>query len=301
MNQDFKTKSAFVAIVGLPNVGKSSLLNALVGEKVAIISPKPQTTRNRITGILTLDETQIVFIDTPGIHQPHTKLSKYMVAEINEGMADIELAIVVTEAFGKLQPAELQLFERLQQRKTATIVVLNKIDLLEQKEEMMDKIQTISSQFGIDQIIPISALNRDGVEIILDIVKSSAVPGPHFFENDAYTDQPERVLIAEMVREKLLYHLREELPHGIAVVVESMKDRDEDNSMIDLHVTIYCERDSHKGMIIGKGGKMLKRVATESRKEIEHFLDTKVNMQCWVKVKPDWRNREGAIREFGFN
>lgn len=293
------TKSAFVAIVGRPNVGKSTLLNAFIGEKIAIVSAKPQTTRNRITGILTQDETQLVFIDTPGVHKPRTKLSEYMVREIREGVADVDVALLMTEPAGEIREAEHELAERLRVTKTPAILVLNKIDTLERKELMMEKIQKFSELYAFDHVIPISARERDGVDLLLQTALGYAVDGPHFFDSDMVTDQPERVIAAEIVREKLLNNLREEIPHGVAVGVEAMKERAEQD-MVDLSVVIYCEKSSHKGMIIGKNGAMLKKVASEARAEIEHFLGVKVNLQCWVKVKEDWRNREGMMRQFGF-
>lgn len=293
------TKSAFVAIVGRPNVGKSSLLNAFVGEKVAIVTPKPQTTRNRITGVLTRSETQLVFIDTPGIHKPRTKLSEYMVKEIREGVSDVDVAILVTEPAGEIRQAELELVEGFRQRRQKAILTLNKIDTLERKELMMEKIQKFSALCDFEHVFPISALRRDGVDELLDTVFGYAQDGPHYFEDDTYTDQPERVIVAEMIREKLLNNLREEIPHGVAVGIEAMKERPEQD-IVDLNAVIYCEKASHKGMIIGKGGAMLKKVASQARAEIEHFLGVKVNLQVWVKVKEDWRNREGMMRQFGF-
>lgn len=295
------TKSAFVAIVGRPNAGKSTLLNTIIGEKVAIVSAKPQTTRNRITGILTRGETQLVFIDTPGVHKPRTKLSEYMVREIREGVADVDVAVVVTEPGGDIRQAELELLEGLRARKTPAVLALNKIDALERKELMMEKIQKFSGLFDFDEIIPISALTGDGVDILLEKVLGYAQPGPHFFDDDAFTDQPERVIVAEMIREKLLANMRDEIPHGVAVGIEQMKERrKDDKDLVDLSAVIYCERSSHKGMIIGKNGAMLKRVASQARAEIEDFLGCQINLQCWVKVKEDWRNREGMMRQFGF-
>lgn len=295
------TKSAFVAIVGRPNVGKSTLLNTIIGEKVAIVSAKPQTTRNRITGILNKGNTQLVFIDTPGIHQPRTKLSEYMVREIREGVADVDVAVMVTEPAGDIRQAELNLIESLRARKTPAILALNKIDTLDRKELMMEKIGKFSALFSFAEIIPISALQSDGVDILLEKVLHYAVEGPHFFDDDTFTDQPERVIVAEMIREKLLTNMRDEIPHGVAVEIEKMKDREKDGvDLIDLSAVIYCERSSHKGMIIGKNGAMLKKVASQARLDIENFLGCKVNLQCWVKVKEDWRNREGMMRQFGF-
>lgn len=294
-----QTKSAFVAIVGRPNVGKSTLLNAIIGEKVAIVSPKPQTTRNRITGILTREETQLVFIDTPGMHKPRTKLSEYMVQEIREGVADVDVAVLVTEPTGEIRQSELDLVENLRAKRTPAILVLNKIDILSQKELMMKKIQDFSALMNFDHVIPLSAMTKDGLDILLEKVADYAQESPHFFDSDSFTDQPERVLVAEMIREKLLRNLRDEIPHGIAVGVEQMKERPGKN-IVDLSAVIYCEKASHKGMIIGKQGAMLKKVASEARQDIERFLGVKVNLQCWVKIKEDWRNRDGLIRQVGF-
>ncbi len=294
-----ETKSTFVAIVGRPNVGKSSLLNAFVGEKVAIVTPKPQTTRTRITGILTRGDNQMVFIDTPGIHTPRTKLSEFMVKQVRESVADVDVAVLVTEPLGEIRTAETELLESVMQRKIPVILAINKIDTLPRKEQMMEKIAAFSALCSFEEIIPISALKGDGVEILLEKIGSYAQPGPHFFDEDSYTDQPERVLAAEMVREKLLRNLREEIPHGTAVVVEKMQER-EGKNICDIDVNIFCEKASHKGMIIGKNGAMLKRVASEAREDMEAFLGMPVNLQCWVKVKEDWRNREGLMRNFGF-
>lgn len=293
------TKSAFIAIVGRPNVGKSTILNALVGEKVAIVTPKPQTTRTRITGILTEGETQLVFFDTPGVHRPRTRLSEYMVKKIGESVDDVDLAVLVTDAQGPVRDTERELCERFRSRNIPAILVLNKIDLLTKKELMLEKIAAFSAIFEFDQLLPLSAVNADGLDTLRGLLLSSAQDGPHFFDDDAYTDQPERVLCAEIIREKLLMALRDEIPHGTAVGIESMKDRPQGN-IVDIHAVIYCEKASHKGMIIGKQGEMLKRVATQSRVELEGFLDAKVNLQCWVKIKEDWRNRAGSIREFGY-
>ena len=293
------TRSAFVSIVGRPNVGKSTLLNALVGEHVAIVSPKPQTTRTRITGILTRGEDQFVFIDTPGMHTPRTKLGEYMVYQVNEGMADVDVALLVTEPTGEIHPVETALLERLHQNKTPVLLVPNKIDTLPQKEQMMEKMAAFAALYEFAHVVRISAFKGDGVEILLRELAAFAQPGPHYFDADAYTEQPERVIVAELVREKLLINLREEIPHGVAVVVEQMKER-ENSPIIDLIVTIYCEKDTHKGIIIGAKGETLKKVGVQARRDIEGFLQTKVNLQCWVKVRKDWRNREGTLRELGF-
>jgi len=299
MNQEATQKSAFVAIVGRPNVGKSSLLNAFVGEKVAIVTEKPQTTRTRITGVLTTGQTQLVFIDTPGIHRPKTKLSEYMVRQVRESVGDVDVAVLVTEPTGEIREAERELLERFRQRRLPAILAINKVDTLPRKDAMMEKIKAFSEQYDFDEIIPISALHGDGVDILLRRLHAYAVPGPHYFDEDSFTDQPERVLVAEMVREKLLRGMREEIPHGTAVVVEEMKERS-GKELMDITITIFCERESHKGMIIGKKGVMLKKIASEARRDIEDFLQIPVNLKCWVKVKEDWRNREGLIRGFGF-
>ncbi|MDR2932220.1 MAG: GTPase Era [Oscillospiraceae bacterium] len=293
------TKSAFVAIVGRPNVGKSSLLNAFVGEKVAIVTSKPQTTRTRITGVLTRGDTQLVFIDTPGIHNPKTKLSNYMVRQIKESVADVDISVLVCEPTGPVADTERDLIESFKARKMPAILAVNKIDALPRKDMMMEKIAALSALYDFSDIVPISVTQGDGLGILLDKISGFAAEGPHFFDDDAYTDQPERVIVAEIIREKLLENLMDELPHGIAVGIERMKER-EDGDMMDIHAVIYCEKGSHKGMVIGKKGAMLKKIGTLARQDIERFLACRINLQCWVRVKDDWRNREGLIREFGF-
>ena len=299
-----QTKSAFIAIVGRPNVGKSSLLNLLVGEKVAIVSKKPQTTRNRITGILTREDTQLVFIDTPGIHKPRTKLSEYMLREIGEGIADVDCAAFLTEPTGSITPAEQELAARLTSRGIPMVLVVNKCDLLGDKAQMLPKIDGLTKLFPFEHVYPVSVLRNDGVDGLCACLFSYAAPGPHFFDTDDYTDQPERVIIGEMIREKLLENLRDELPHGIAVGIERMREREncggDDDALVDIEAEIYCERDSHKGMIIGKGGVMLKRIGTQARRDAERFLGARVNLQLHVKVREGWRNREGAMRKMGF-
>ncbi len=294
-----KTVSAFVAIVGRPNVGKSSLLNRFVGEKVAIVSPKPQTTRTRITGVLTKKNAQFVFIDTPGLHQPKTKLSEFMVKQVKDSVADVDVAVLVTDPLGKIHPMEEDLMDRFRERRIPAILAINKIDTLAQKDVMMEKINAFSKQFPFDAIVPISALTGDGVEELLDELSPHAKEGPHYFPDDALTDQPEQVIVSEIIREKLLNNLNEEIPHGTAVFIEQMRER-KGRDLLDIHAVIYCERDSHKGIVIGKQGTMLKKVASQARAEIESFLGIKVNLQCWVKVKEDWRNRIGVIRDLGF-
>ena len=294
-----KTASAFLAIVGRPNVGKSSLLNRFVGEKVAIVSPKPQTTRTRITGVLTQENTQFVFIDTPGLHNPKTKLSEFMVKQIKDSVADVDAAVLVTEPLGKIHPTELELLQRFRDLRLPAILVINKIDTIPKKDMMMEKIAAFSELFPFEAVVPVSALNGDGLPQLLDELSHHTKEGPHYFPDDAMTDQPERVIIAEIIREKLLNCLNEEIPHGTAVTIEQMTEREHQN-LIDIHAVIYCEKDSHKRIIIGKQGTMLKKIASQARREIESFLGVKINLQCWVKVKEDWRNRPGIIRDLGF-
>ena len=273
-----KTASAFLAIVGRPNVGKSSLLNRFVGEKVAIVSPKPQTTRTRITGVLTQENTQFVFIDTPGLHNPKTKLSEFMVKQIKDSVADVDAAVLVTEPLGKIHPTELELLQRFRDLRLPAILVINKIDTIPKKDMMMEKIAAFSELFPFEAVVPVSALNGDGLPQLLDELSHHAKEGPHYFPDDAMTDQPERVIIAEIIREKLLNCLNEEIPHGTAVTIEQMTDREHQNLM-DIHAVIYCEKDSHKRIIIGKQGTMLKKIASQARREIESFLGVKINLQ----------------------
>ena len=291
--------TAFIALVGRPNVGKSSLLNRMVGEKVAIVSPKPQTTRTRVTGILTQQENQFVFIDTPGLHQPRTKLSEFMLNQIKDSVTDVDVALLVTDPVGKILPTEQTFLQRFRQLRIPAILVINKIDALPKKELMMEKISAFSQQFPFDAVVPISALTGEGVDQLQKELVHYVKEGPHFFPDDEITDQPERAIVAEMIREQLLNCLNEEVPHGVAVTIEQMEER-EHQSMLDIQAVIYCERSSHKGIIIGKQGAMLKKVASQARREMEAIFGVKINLQCWVKVKEDWRNRLGAIYDLGF-
>lgn len=299
MSNKVDTKSAFIAIVGRPNVGKSSLLNTLVGEKIAAVSAKPQTTRTRITGVLTKENTQFVFIDTPGLHKPRTKLADFMVKQIGDSVADVDIAILMTEPKGDITDAEKDLINKFRALNLPAILCINKIDILEEKKEMLSKIAAFSKEFQFEEIIPISVYENDGIDILLNELEKYASPSPHFFSDDTLTDQPEKVIVAELIRERMLIDLDNEVPHGIAVSIESMKERD-DKNLIDIEAMIYTEKESHKGILIGKNGSMLKKIGSESRANIERFLGCKVNLQCWVKVKEDWRNRDGLIRNFGF-
>ncbi len=294
-----ETKSGFISIVGKPNVGKSSLLNALLGEKVAIVTAKPQTTRTKITGVYTEGMSQYIFIDTPGLHQAKTKLGDHMVKAVNTSLREIDVVLLVMEPFGAVKPAEEDLIAAIKKQRLPAVLVINKIDLVADKEKLMDRITELSALHQFDAIVPISVTKGDGVDAVMKEVSKHLVEGPHFFPSDTLTDQPERVLMAELIREKILLQMQQEIPHGTAVVIEKMKERS--NGIVDMDATIYCERDTHKGMLIGKKGQTLKRIASAARQDMETFLGTKVNLQCWVKVKEDWRNRDGFISNFGLS
>lgn len=294
-------KSAFIAIVGRPNVGKSSILNAMIGQKVAIVSNKPQTTRTRIMGVLTEGEDQLVFIDTPGMHKPKTSLGKYMVRSVNESVSGVDACLLVTEADREPTQTELMLIEKFKSLDLPAILAINKIDTLKNKEVLMAQILKYSKLYNFAAIVPVSAHDGDGINELKEALKEFAMDGGHFFEEDALTDQSERNLAAEMIREKILRLTDREIPHGTAVVVEKMRTRDDGSDIMDVDATIYCEKDSHKGIIIGKGGSMLKKISSQARQDMENFFDCKVNLQTWVKVKEDWRNREGLLKSFGFD
>ena len=294
-------RSAFITIVGIPNVGKSSVLNRILGHKIAIVSSKPQTTRTRITGILTKGDDQLVFIDTPGLHKPKTELGEYMVKAINESVPNGDVAVLVVDSKDEVKKGELSLIEKLKRSDMPAILALNKIDTLKnKKEELMDAILRYSELYHFDAVVPISAETGEGFEALLDELKKHCVEGGHFFDDDAITDQPEKVIVSEIIREKILRLCDKEIPHGTAVVVESLTERP-DSGIMDIDATIFCERDSHKGIIIGKKGAMLKKISTYSRQDIERFFDCKVNLQTWVKVKEDWRNRRALLQNFGYD
>jgi len=291
------TKSAMITIAGRPNVGKSTLTNAIVGEKVAIVSNKPQTTRNRICGVLTRGETQLVFMDTPGFHKARTRLGDYMVNVVQESVADVDAVFLLVEPIANIGPQEEGLIEQIKARKVPAVLVINKIDTVE-KETLLEVIARYSRVCDFDAIIPIAAKTGEGVEELLKEAEKYAVEGPHFFPSDAVTDQPERQIIAEIVREKLLWCLEREIPHGTAVEITRFTERD--NGIIDIDATIYCEKASHKGIIIGKHGDMLKKISTMARNDCERFMGTKVFLQTWVKVKENWRDNQFLIRNFGY-
>ena len=294
-------RSAFITIVGIPNVGKSSILNRILGHKIAIVSSKPQTTRTRITGILTQGDDQLVFVDTPGLHKPRTELGEYMVKAINESVPNGDVAVLVVDSKDEVKKGELSLIEKLKKSEMPAILALNKIDTLKnKKEELMDAILRYSELYDFDAVVPISAETGEGFDALLGELKKHCVEGGHFFDDDMITDQPEKVIVAEIIREKILRLCDKEIPHGTAVVIESMKERD-DQDIIDIEATVFCERDSHKGIIIGKKGAMLKKISTYSRQDIERFFGCKVNLQTWVKVKEDWRNRRALLQNFGYD
>lgn len=296
------SKTAFIAIVGKANVGKSSILNKLIGSKIAIVSSKPQTTRTRIMGVLTTkDNVQLVFTDTPGFHKPKNKLGEKMVQAVSDSISGVDSCLFVVDANDeKLNTAELELIKKFKSEKMTVVLAINKIDMLKDKTELMKKLAELSALYDFKAIVPVSAQSGDGLDALLDELKALSVESIHFFPDDTLTDQPERVLVAEIIREKMLRLLDKEIPHGTAVAIERMRERD-DGSIMDVEATIYCERESHKGIIIGKGGQMLKKISTYARQDIENFFDIKVNLQCWVKVKEDWRNREGIIHNFGLD
>ena len=293
-------KTAFIAIVGRPNVGKSSILNNLLGQKVAIVSSKPQTTRTKIMGVLTEDNVQLVFTDTPGFHKPKTKLGEKMIKAVDDSIGGVDSCLFVTEAKGEIREAELDLLKKLKAERIPVVLAINKIDMLADKQELMGRILELTNLLEFEAVIPVSARENDGMDELKEELFKLAAPSEFFFPEDTLTDQPERVLAAEMIREKLLHKLSDEIPHGIAVSIERMKER-EDKSIIDIEAVIYCERESHKGIVIGKRGAMLKEISTNARHELEQFFECKINLQCWVKVKEDWRNREGLIHNFGLD
>ena len=294
------TKNAFIAITGRANAGKSSLTNLLVGEKVSIVSEKPQTTRNRINGVLTKGDTQFVFIDTPGLHKPKTKLSEHMVKSIRQSVDDVDCAILMADVTKKMSSVEQDLIRSFASHGTAVVLLLNKIDLLKDKSDILKIIQQYSELYDFEEVIPISVKNRINTDQILPVLERFAVEGEHFFPDDIATDRTERFMCSEMVREKILRVMQEEIPHGTAVEVEKFKSRMKgDTEIVDISVVIICEKESHKGMIIGKGGERLKQIASMAREDMEDLLGTKVNLQCFVKVKEDWRNRERVITDLG--
>ena len=291
-------KSAMITIAGRPNVGKSTLLNALVGEKIAIVSNKPQTTRNRICAILNRGDTQFVFLDTPGFHKPRTKLGDYMVGVVNESVSDVDAVILIVEPIAGAGKQEEALIAQLHKQNAPALLVINKIDTVE-KDTLLEVIASYQDLYPFDACIPISAKRRDGLQELLQELDRYAVPGPQLFPDDMITDQPERQIVAEIIREKMLWNLEREIPHGTAVEITKFSERDD--GVIEIDATIYCEKASHKGIIIGKQGAMLKKISTMARHDCERFLGAKIYLQTWVKVKENWRDNPNLIRNFGYH
>ena len=294
------TKTAFIAIVGCPNVGKSSILSKLLGQKVAIVSEKPQTTRTKIMGVLTKNDVQLVFTDTPGFHRPRTKLGEKMVKAVGDSISGVDACLFVAEPDGDLRTAELELLEKFRSQKMPVILAINKIDTLKHRDALIERIVKFSALYDFAAVVPVSATKGDNMAELEEELSKLAQPSGHFFPEDTLTDQPERVIAAEIIREKLLRLLDKEIPHGIAVSIDKMKER-EGTVLLDIDANIFCEKESHKGIIIGKNGEMLKRVSTRAREDMETFFQCRVNLHCWVKVKADWRNREGLIHNFGLD
>ncbi len=294
-----KNKTAMITIAGRPNVGKSTLMNRLIGEKIAIVSNKPQTTRNRICGVCTKGDTQLVFIDTPGFHKPRTKLGDYMVNVVRESVADVDLILLIVEPIANVGPQEEALIAQIKSSGAPAILVINKIDTVEDKELLLSVIGAYTEKHQFEAVLPISARYKDGVDALMKECAKFAQESPFFFPEDMTSDQPERQVMAEIIREKLLWNLDREIPHGTAVEITRFTERD--NGIIDMDATIYCEKQSHKGIIIGKQGAMLKKISTDARKDCERFMGTKVFLTTWVKVKENWRDSDFLIRNFGYD
>ncbi|WP_411354808.1 GTPase Era [Peptoniphilus harei] len=294
-------KSGYVSVIGRPNVGKSTLLNAIIGEKISAISSKPQTTRQNITFIHTDDEAQIIFLDTPGIQKPKNKLGEFMLTESKEGIEDADVITYIVDTSKRIGKAERSIIDLLKEYKgkLPIILLINKVDTIK-KEELLEIISMYAEEDIFDDIIPISAMKNDGVDIYLESLKKYLKPGPMYYPEDMITDKNERFIVAEIIREKGLMYLNEEVPHGLAISIEKFKKR-EDKNIYDIDANIYVERDSHKGILIGKGGSMLKRIGTEAREEAERLLDAKVNLQIWVKVEKNWRDRDNLVKRFGYD
>lgn len=294
-----KFHSGFVSLVGRPNVGKSTLMNCLIGEKIAITSHKPQTTRNKITSILTREDFQCVFLDTPGIHKPKSKLGEYMVRSAETTFNEVDLVLMLIEPTVEIQAMDQYVLERLKNVKTPVVLVINKIDTVE-RETLLEVIAAYSKLYDFAEVVPISAMKNRNTEELLSVIQKYLPEGPQYFPGDMVTDQPERQIAAEIIREKALYLLQDEVPHGIAVEIMSMKKRP-DQDLVDVQATIYCERDSHKGIIIGKQGSMLKRIGSTARYDMQRLLGSPIYLQLWVKVKKDWRDSDFLLKNFGYD
>lgn len=295
MKENFK--SGFVTLIGRPNVGKSTLMNQLIGQKIAITSNKPQTTRNRIQTVLTTEEGQIVFVDTPGIHKAKNKLGEYMVNIAERSLNEVDVVLWLVEPTNFIGAGERHIIEQLKKVKTPVILVINKIDMVK-REEILTFIDTYRTEYDFAEIVPVSARSGENSDELVRVIMQYLPYGPQFYDEDTITDQPERQIVAELIREKALHCLQEEIPHGIAVAIDRMKMQ---NKVMHIDATIICERDSHKGIIIGKGGAMLRKIGSQARREIENMLEMKVNLQLWVKVKKDWRDSDFMIKNFGYD
>ncbi len=291
-------KSAYIAIVGRPNVGKSTILNKLIGEKIAIVSKKPQTTRTRIMGVLTEGEDQLVFLDTPGLLKPRNSLGDYMVRSVTAAIEGVDSCLLVVQAGAPLSKADEELIGRFKKGHVPAVLAINKIDLLGDKTKLMEQIAEYSGLYSFEAVVPVSAEKGDGMEALLEELRGLTLPGGWLFPEDTLTDQTEPVLAAELVREKVLRLLEQEVPHGVAAVTEHMQEQGE---LLEIHVTLYCEKPNHKGILIGKGGEMLKRIGSAARKDLEEFFGCRVNLQLWVKVKEDWRQRPETLQGMGFS
>jgi GTP-binding protein Era len=296
---DNQYKSGFVTLIGRPNVGKSTLMNHLIGQKIAITSDKPQTTRNRIQTVFTDERGQIIFLDTPGIHKAKNKLGEYMVSVAEHTLKEVDVVLWLVEPTTFIGAGERHIAEQLQNVKTPVILVINKIDTIKNQDEILEFISAYKDVCSFAEIVPVSALKDKNTDLMLDLIYKYLPCGPQYYDEDTVTDQPMRQIAAELIREKALRLLSDEIPHGIAVTIEKMTERK--NGMMDIEATIICERDSHKGIIIGKGGAMLKRIGSAARREIEDLMDTQVNLQIWVKVRKEWRDSELYMKNYGYN
>lgn len=309
-NKFLNTKAAFIAVVGRPNVGKSSFVNRAVGQKVAIVSDKPQTTRTKILGVCTKGTDQLVFVDTPGFHKARNELGRRMIRAVGNGLSEVDAAVLMVDAAPKfkfnpeaLPPAELELLKELKRRSLPTVLALNKIDLLPQKEALLPIISAYTSAFDFAAVVPISAKDGSGLEALLQELCGFCKESVHYFDDQTVTDQPDKTMIAEMIREKLLRMLSNEVPHGVAIEIEQFYEHDNaaGEPILEVGATVYCEKDSHKGIIIGRGGAMLKKIGISARRDIEAFFGCKTDLKLWVKVKEDWRNRSGIIHSLGLD
>lgn len=292
--------SGFVSIVGKTNAGKSTLMNKLIGEKISIVSNKPQTTRNKILTVLTDDESQIIFLDTPGVHKPKSKLSKFMLKTVDQSLKEIDLILFLVEPCGKISDINQNIIEKLKKVLTPIILVINKIDTLQNKEQKVSDIKNFYEQYGFKNIISVSALTGENLDELLNTIKKNLKPGPKYFDDDFLTDMPERNIICEIIREKILFFLKDEIPHGCAVEINFFKKRDK-KDLVDIEANIFCEKESHKKIIIGRDGNMLKKIGIQARLESENLLGSKLNLKLWVKVKKNWRNNDFYLKQFGYD